>query len=802
MPLRKPANRTVVVVLALVLGTCWLYWPVRQHDFVWFDDPDYVIENAFVKLGVTWRSVSWAFTHSFSSNWHPLTWIFHMLDWQWFGPQAGGHHLVSVAFHAVNAALLFGFLRRATGAFWRPAVVAALFAWHPAHVESVAWISERKDVLSTFFGLLSLWAYVNYARGAEYQASAVPAASIRNPQPATRWYAAALATFALGLMSKPMLVTWPCVMLLLDFWPLQRFAAAPDGRAWRKIVVEKIPFFALTVASCVVTVLAQDKWHALANAEQIPLEHRLVNAVISYAGYLAKLLWPAKLCAFYPFVTDSQWERALYGGFLLAGISAAVLWQLRARPHLATGWFWYLGTLVPVIGVMQVGGQAMADRYTYVPSIGFFVAVIWLVAEGLAKLKAQRVAGIALATAAIVACLGLTARQVPTWKNTRTLFEHARAVTTKNSIALNTLGELLRREGKHELAIQYFREAVAAGPSYPNAWCGLGMALYAQGNKDEAIACHEHALKLNPDDPQALDNLGLLLLWEKRPAEAEKVLRHAIEVRPGFAEAHGRLALALAVQGRSDEALPHFQAAVNFKPESAPLRADFAAALAKGRRIEEAIQEYQTAVRLQPGRLETRLAFGTLLLDSGQPAEAVAELRAALALSPTNVPALDGLGYALAQQGAGEAAVAVLQQATSLAPTNAIVWLHLALAEQRQGRLPEAVAAYETALTNAPTLVAALNNLAWLRATSSRDDLRDGKAAVALAERACQLTAEKEPMFLGTLAAAYAEAGRFAEAQAATEKARDLAKQLGLEEIARRNAELLELYRAGRPYRE
>lgn len=806
MPSLKVSPSRALILLLLALGTLALYWPVRTHDFIWLDDPDYVTENAFVKMGLSWESITWAFTHTFASNWHPLTWMSHMLDWQLFGANPGGHHLMSVAFHAANTVLLVLFLNAATGAFWRPVIVAALFAWHPTHVESVAWVSERKDVLSTFFGLLSLWAYVKYASES----------GARSPK-ARVWHGLALVLFAFGLMCKPMLVTWPFVMLLLDFWPLQRVSGVRRGVSGeenltpatarlaptlRRLVVEKLPFCALVAASCCITILAQARSHSLAQTDQVPVEFRVANAAISFASYLGKMLWPVDLAVFYPFPTELPWERALYCALLIVAITVFILWRSKVWPFLPVGWFWYLGTLLPVIGIVQVGGQAMADRYTYIPSIGFFVAVVWLGTELVGPKRWRRAAAATLAVVVLIICLPFSARQIATWKNSRTLFEHAHRVTKGNFIALNTLGELLRREGKLDEAIQYYQESVKAFPKYPPAWCGLGMVLYLNGQKEEGIACQRQALTLNPDDPQALDNLGLLLLWESRPAEAEPVLRHAVKVRPGFAEAHAHLGSALAALDRDDEALDHFVAAVKFKPEAAPLRLSLAAALAKMKRVDEALTEYRTAVELQPDNLDARLALGRLLTENGRSAEAIVEFRRLATKNPTNVFVLDGLGFALAQNDQIDEALGFFQQAVALSPTNSFARLHLGMMLQRKGSAAGAAAEYRRAIEHDPRLTTALNNLAWLLATHPDAALRNGAEAVELANRACELTEEREPIFIGTLAAAYAETGQFAEAIATAEKARKLAQELGLDEIARRNDELLELYRARKPVRE
>jgi Flp pilus assembly protein TadD len=649
-------------------------------------------------------------------------------------------------------------------------------------------------------------AYVKYARESKAQS---PKSKV--------WYGAALVLFALGLMCKPMLVTWPFVMLLLDYWPLQRVprikgdvsgqlhltpGTPHPAKSFRHLVIEKLPFLAFAAVSCVITILAQDKWRSLANADQVPLEYRVINALVGYAANLGKMLLPVDLAVFYPFPADVPWEPALFCGLLLAAVTAFVLWRSKIWPFLPVGWFWYLGTLVPVIGVVQVGGQAMADRYTYIPSIGFFVVLVWLGAELAGPKVWRRTAAGMLAVMALAICLPFSSRQISTWKNTRTLFEHAHQVTSDNFIALNILGEVLWHEGRTAEAIQHYREAVQAGPSYPYAWCGLGMALYANGQKEEGIACQRQALKLNPENPQALVNLGLLLLWEGQPAEAEQVLRRAVEARPGFAEAHADLALALEALDREVEALDHFVAAVKFKPEAVAFRLHLAAALLKLKRVDEALVEYQTALELKPDDIEIRLAVGRLLSESGRAAEATAEFRRAVEQSPTNVLALDGLGYALAQAGQIGEALNYFRQALELSPTNAFVRLHLGMMLQRTGSAAEAVAEYRLAIEYNPHLIAALNNLAWMLATHPDATVRDGAEAIVLAKQACELTEHREPLFIGTLAAAHAEEGHFTEAISAAERARNLAREIGSEEIERRNAELLELYRAGKPFRE
>src|SRR6266545_2204624 len=400
----SPAKRTILTCLLVGGITLATFWPVTRHDFIYYDDPDYVTENPYVQTGLNWQSVVWAFTTGHSGNWHPVTWLSHMLDCQVFGLKPGYHHLTNVLFHAANTLLLFLVLERMTAAFWRSAFVATLFALHPLHVESVAWVAERKDLLSTFFGLLTLWAYARYCKESK----------ARGPR-AKVFYGFALLLFALGLMSKPMLVTWPFVLLLLDFWPLRRLCYQPGGRFGRdflRLVREKVPFFCLVTISSIVTFLVQDRRGYVMTVGGVSLALRLVNALVSYVKYLGKTVWPAGLAIFYPhpeirYPASDQWPlwQIVAGALLLTLISAFAVLRLKRQPWLATGWLWYLGTLVPVIGIVQVGAQAMADRYSYVPLIGVFICLVWGIADVLAPRRLGRPALAAMGLAATVACV-------------------------------------------------------------------------------------------------------------------------------------------------------------------------------------------------------------------------------------------------------------------------------------------------------------------------------------------------------------------------------------------------------------
>ena len=591
-------RRELIVGLALILITMVVFWPLGRCQFINYDDPVYVTKNLQVQQGLTPAGVLWAFRTTVIANWHPVTCLSHMLDCQLFGLHAGAHHVINLVFHIANVLLLFHVLRRMTGELWAGAVVAALFAWHPLHVESVAWVSERKDVLSTFFGLLAIWAYWRYARGTQRVA---------------RYYLLAIVFLALGLMSKPMLVTWPFVFLLLDFWPLGRVpgfalgSPVASGLAARRVtfthlLLEKLPFLVLALVFSGITFLTQRGAAAMISEGSFTVPERLFNALVSYVRYLGKTVWPAHLAVFYPYPNypHPQWPvwQVLGSAALLASITVAVLWRARPRPFLAVGWFWFLGTLVPVIGLVQVGNQSLADRYSYIPLIGLFIMIVW---GGKSLVGRWRHAQVGLTVAAMVAlsaCLVVTSRQLRHWRNSEAIWRHDLDVTAD---------------------------------SVP-AYIGLGYALLDEGKIDEGIT------------------------------EMNKLF----QIQPNFAEGHYRIAAALYQQGR----------------------------------IRESMDQYRIMLRYT---------------------------------------------------------------------------------------------------TNSPL---ALNNLAWALATAEDPSLRNGEEAVRLGERACALTDYRKPYCIGTLAAAYAEAGQYQDAVKMAEKARALALDSGEKDLAERTQELLELYRAGRPYHE
>jgi tetratricopeptide (TPR) repeat protein len=626
--------RSLAFGLLLAAGTVAVYWPVTGFDFVNFDDPFYVTENPEVQPGLTRAGLDWALRATQAANWHPVTWVSHMLDCQLYGPRAGGHHLTSVLLHAANSWLLFGLLLRLTGKCGRSFLIAALFAWHPLRVESVAWIAERKDVLSAFFFLLTLWAYVKYAgskvqsptsfvksttvvnkskaagevsrvegRGTGWKSEVRKPKSETNPKSQTRnpksevqgsrfnvqgsrfplallhppsaiYYLLALFLFALGLMSKPMLVTLPFVLLLLDYWPLQRVssggcrvAAAPvRSSIFVPLLLEKLPFLALSAASCAITLWAQGLGGAIAKISDLPLKLRFANALLSYWRYIWKTVWPANLAVFYPYYQKELTGLVWLAGGLLVVVSAAVLW-FRKFPYLPVGWSWYLGSLVPVIGLVQVGAQALADRYSYLPSIGLFILGVFGLNELAARFRQCRSALIGLATLAVAGCLGATRQQLGHWRNNEALYRHAIDVTHANFVACNNLGTALEAQGRKDEAARWYREALRWKPDYADAHCNLASVYIALERVPEAITEYETALKINPRLARAHYLLANQLLADGDAAGASDHYQTALVLKPDYAEAHYQMAVVLQARDEVAEASRHYGEALRLKPD-------------------------------------------------------------------------------------------------------------------------------------------------------------------------------------------------------------------------------------------
>jgi tetratricopeptide (TPR) repeat protein len=538
MPNTSQKKMTVAICMALAVGTIAVYCPVLWHGFINYDDPDYILDNPHVKAGLTWSGIVWAFKSAHAANWHPLTWISHMLDCQLFGLNAPAHHMMNVLFHAANAVLLFILLNYMTGKIGRSAFVAALFAWHPLHVESVAWAAERKDVLSAFFWMLALLCYARYARhnGECGMAKADNGPSpVLHPPSSTPFYLLALFFFACGLMSKPMVVTLPCVLLLLDFWPLQRF----NTSALQRLLLEKIPFFALAAASCFVTMAVQK--HALWSSVSLPFHFRLANALMSYIRYLSKIFLPTDLALIYPY--PHSWP--LLGVVMAAAVLCAltVIFVLRAKrfPYLAIGWFWFLGTLVPAIGLVQAGVQSMADRYTYLPSIGIFILMTWGIADLLASSPRKTETCAFAGAVALGVCVVLTSLQLTYWRDSLAIFTHTVNVTSDNYAADDCLGKTLQNLGDKVDAEKFFEQAVSLEPTYPMAQFDLGMNLLRLGDPVGAGQHLDMAVQLYPSDPVMQYDLGVFLSQHGHSKAAAEHLKAALVLNPDFTEARREL---------------------------------------------------------------------------------------------------------------------------------------------------------------------------------------------------------------------------------------------------------------------
>jgi tetratricopeptide (TPR) repeat protein len=748
------------IMALLAAATIAVFWQVSRHEFVNFDDPAYVTYNPVVREGLTWPGVAWAFAnlHGEATYWHPVTWLSHMLDCQIFGLKAGGHHLTSLFLHTINTVLLFVLLRRMTGRRGPSAMVAALFALHPLQVDSVAWVAERKNVLSAFFFFLTLWAYVRYAEvrglktgdgkygtgdgrdemGARKQRTKDSATqhaprSTHDASPRTSprfWYGLALVMFALGLMSKPALVPLPFLLLLLDFWPLGRMlnekARSPESSIRHhasliSLILEKLPFLALAAASSVLTLWGHESLGALTSAKDLPIGLRLANAAVACALYLRKLVWPVDLSVFY--LHPGRWPAGAVAGsaLLVLGVTAAVVWQARCRPYLIVGWLWFLGMLVPVIGLVQAHVQAMADRFAYVPVIGVFIMAVWAAAEWIARLAANNPGnhrwtqmdtdkncpetgfsaartcspasdpgqgehkpqrglrnlrsfevicgaprfGCGLAALVLTGCVVMTSLQLRYWRNSVTLLQRAVRVEPANFVARLMLGNALFERRQLNGALREYQAALRLRPDYPEAWLRAGVALTEEG----------------------------------RPADAMPYLTKASELAPGWPEPQRRLALAWLRQGRVKEAHAAYQQLVPFMPATAEGCRDLADMLAEGQQYAEALHFYCEALRLKPD------------------------------------------------------------------------------------------------------FDAALNNLAMFRASCKQPEFRNGHEAVQLAEAACRLSGRRNPSFLGTLAAAYAEASRFADAVKTMQEALALAKASGASDLVPIQTQMLQQFRAGKPYR-
>ena len=691
-------GRLALLIPLLVLLPLAVFGPRLGREFVYYDDNEYIFQNAAIQHGLTWAGARWALTTGHAANWHPLTWLSLMADVSLFGLNPLAFHAMNLLWHAVNTLLLFLLLRSLTGSCWRSAWVAALFAVHPAHVESVAWATERKDLLSAAFGLAAMWAYAGWVR---------ERGGVR--------YLVVLLLFAAGLMSKPMLVSLPAVLLLLDYWPLGRwryeekprelFGAARTGPAG--LILEKAPLFLLAAASSVVTLVVQRAGGAVRSFESFPLSVRMSNALVAYAGYLKTLVWPAHLAVFYPHPGAAlpAWKVA-GAALLLAGLSAGAVALRRRAPYLIVGWLWFLVTLLPVIGIVQVGYQAMADRYTYFPFVGLFIAIAW----GLAALASRwRFGGLALRVGAIasLAAASLAASaQARVWKNSETLMLHAIAVTKNNGLAHNNLGHYYNETGRPAEALPHLTEAVRLDPDRPQDRNNRGVSLFLLGRLDEASVEFSRTLRIDPDYALAWNNLARTRFLQGEIPEAVRLYEGAIGRAPENAELRERLALALLMEGKVGPALRQVQRASILSPENAESR-QFLAEIA-------AFQKNPDDPSL--GRLRKLLAAAHLdasaaLYAREKKAAAAFHLRRAFELFPAFAAAYNELGMRLVKEGRLDEAEAEFQRALGIDPGLALAHNNLGYVYFLKGRKDAAIAQYREALRLQPGFPLARNNL-------------------------------------------------------------------------------------------
>jgi protein O-mannosyl-transferase len=635
----------IMACLLLAAVTLVVYWPVQSCDYISLDDPLFITRNPYVQAPFSWDGLVQALAARTGGIWQPVTTLTYLLDAALFGRDPTGPHIINLLWHVASSVILFLWLREMTRAHWRSLGVAALFALHPLHVESVAWLAERKDVVSTCFGLLALWAYARYAARVREQTGAGPAPpglAARWAAPLTRrYYLLALLCFVLGLLSKPMLVTLPCLFLLLDYWPLQRLAWAerPTLRVLRPLVLEKLPFFLLSGLACLVAVWAQQEGGALQPLDNSPLPLRLENALVAYARYLGKLVWPVDLAVPYPAAPHWPWVIVAYAAALLAGLSALALWRAPRRPFALMGWLWFVGTLVPVIGVVQVGDQALADRYTYLPSVGLFVVLSWGAGALLAWKPALRTAAAALAIVGVGACALLTRNQLGYWRDSETLFTHTLAVTEDNWLASFSLGMHYSDKHRTDEAIVQFQRALKLQPESTAVLSNLGVALAEAGHTDEALRYFDRALQLRPRAPATHYRLANALARVGRLEEAIAHYRLALQYEPHYPEALNNLAVALFNRGQLDEALQQFHKALALLPNDASTHCNLGNLLAAQHRWVEAGEQYAEAARLQPELLDAHYGLARVLLQIGRRDDAVEQLQAVLQLNPAHAGA-------------------------------------------------------------------------------------------------------------------------------------------------------------------
>jgi tetratricopeptide (TPR) repeat protein len=700
----KPIGAAIVVIFvysALILSTLLVFWQVRNFDFIIYDDGSYVYQNPHVLSGLTRSGVIWAFTSCYLGYWQPLTWLSLMVDCQLFGALPGRIHLVNVFLHIANTLLLFWVLKKMTGSLWSSAFVAAAFAIHPMHVESVAWIAERKDVLSTFFLLLTLAAYTGYTKS-----------------PTIYRYMASLVLFAFGLMAKPILVTVPFLLLLLDYWPLERTRGrrTEDGGQRKSslgwLIVEKIPFLVLSVVSSIITFLTQKAGGIIYDTKTVPLTDRAGNAFLSYARYIGKLFVPKNLAVFYPFDIGSFvfWQVAMCIVLLIV-ISVLVIRFGRDRKFLPVGWFWFIGMLVPVIGLVTFTGSSYADRFTYIPYIGLFIMLAWGLPELLSEWRYRKIV-LGMAASMTLIALGTGAyRQVGVWNNSITLFSHAIEVTHNNALVHNYLGSSYFDLKRYQDAMESCRQAINIMPDYAEAHYNLGNAYCKLGRYQDAAQVYKQAIKIKPGYIEAYNNLGNAYVGLGRFQEAAEAFKQAINIKPDYADAHNNLGNACLSLGRWQDAIENYKQAIRIKPNWAEAHYNLGAAYGKIGSYQDALEIYKRAVRIDPALAEAHNGLGAAYLDLGRYQDALESCRQAIRIKLDYADAYYNLGEAFVGLGRYDEALGSFNQAIKIKPDFAEAHYKIGFVYSKLGRYQEEIESYKQAISIKPDFADAHYNL-------------------------------------------------------------------------------------------
>ncbi len=729
--MNKSINRYFSIILiyaGLALVALGVFWQVYNHDFINYDDPEYVAENEHVKEGLTRENIIWSFTTGRASNWHPVTWLSHMLDCQLFGTKAGWHHLTNLLLHIANILLLFIVLKKMTGALWQSAFVAALFALHPLHVESVAWVAERKDVLSTLFLLLTMLAYTGYVK-----------------KPNAGRYLLTLLLFAFGLMAKPMLVTLPFVLLLLDYWPLERL----NNFRWKTVyplILEKAPLFIVAAISSVITFIVQQKGGSVASIDAITLKIRIANALVSYLEYIGKMVWPVNLAFFYPYsnIKDNSifFLEAAAAFVVLVSITVLMVFTVRRYKYVTVGWLWYVGTLVPVIGLVQVGAQSIANRYTYIPLTGLFIIAAWGVPELLKKLSCRK---LVLGIMAFVILAGLAIRsyiELGYWSDSVTLCNRAIKVTERNYLAHCLLAVALNKEGKWQEAMSHNKESLRIRPGYTFAHSNLGGLLARQGRFKEAVEHFKKVIEIEPDFKDIQRFMGTALSKLGRTEEAVKYYTEAIRQNPLDAEAHNGFGVILGRQGKLDQAVVHLREAVRIRPDYAEAYYNIGYALAQQGKFKEAEPFLTESVRLDTASDKAHYCLAGVLMEQQKYEQAIEHFKKSIELAPDNAQSLNGLAWLLATSKDAkfrnpEEAVKLAQKTCELSGGKEPMPLDtLAAAYAAAGEFSEAVSTQEKALNIAETSPQASQNKELIKDLQNRLSLyRRGRPYIELDKR-------------------------------------------------------------------